>query len=95
MDLSVSYVGIHRHRGADPDSDKDTSGWYSIYIVLQQGMLGSIDIKIGFRITHFLSRADPDYSFVIKPNPGQDQTCRWRRIQYILVKSVLVVQWDV
>ena len=53
MDLSVSYVGIHRHKGADPDSDKDTSGWYSMYIVLQQGMLGSIDIKIGFRITHF------------------------------------------
>ena len=80
MDLSVSYV--YRQKGTDPDSGKDTFGWYSMYIVLQQGMLGSIDIKIGFRITHFLSRANPDYSFVIKPNPGQDQTCRWRRIQY-------------
>ena len=57
--------------------------------------VGSIDIKNGFRITHFLSKSDPGYSFVIKPNPGQDQTCRWRRIQYILVKNVLVVQWDV
>ena len=102
VDLSVRYVGIHRHKKTDPESIifcpyririKITSGWKQIQIHLVEYVY-SLCSKVCWVYRHKMDSESLIFcpgriqiiNLFFKPNLGQNQTCSWRRIQFILVK---------